>query len=53
MYDVDGKLLNGMKSMYVNGLVCVRLKRGESECFRMDSGVRPRMWEEKSDWSDM
>ena len=25
--------------MYVNGLECVRVK-GESECFRIDSGVR-------------
>ena len=40
MYDVGGKLLNGIKSMYVNILACVRVKRGESECFRIDSGVR-------------
>ena len=26
--------------MYVNTLVCVKLKRGEIECFRIDSGVR-------------
>ena len=31
------KLLNGM---YVNILVCVRVKGGESECFRINSGVR-------------
>ena len=31
---------NGMKSMYVNSLACVRVKGGESECFRVDSGVR-------------
>ena len=24
MYDVDGKLLNGFKSMFVNSLACVR-----------------------------
>ena len=24
MYDVGGKLLNGIKSMYVNSLVCVK-----------------------------
>ena len=30
MCDVDDKLLNGIKSMYVNSLVCVRAKRGES-----------------------
>ena len=26
MYDVGGKLLNGVKRMYVNNLVCVRVK---------------------------
>ena len=40
MYHVVGKLLNGIKSMYVNSLVCVRVKGCESECFRIDSGVR-------------
>ena len=30
MYDVGGKNLNGIKSIYVNSLACVRLKRGES-----------------------
>ena len=40
MYDVGGKLLNGIKSMYVNSLVCVRVKGGEIEGFRIDSGVR-------------
>ena len=40
MYDVGGKLLNGVISMYVNSLVCVRVKGCESECFRIDSGVR-------------
>ena len=40
MYDVGGKLLNGVISMYVNSLVCVRVKGGERECFRIDSGVR-------------
>ena len=39
MYDVGGKLLNGIKSMYVNSLACIRVKGGESECFRIDSGV--------------
>ena len=33
------KLLNGIKSMYTNSLVRVRVKGGESECFRIDSGV--------------
>ena len=40
MYDVVGKLLNGINSMYVNSLTCVRVKRGESEYFRIDSGMR-------------
>ena len=38
-YGVGRKLLNGINSMYVNSLACVRLKEGESECFRIDSGV--------------
>ena len=40
MYDVGGKLLNGIKSIYVNNLVCVKVKGGDSECFRINSGVR-------------
>ena len=40
MYDAGGKLLNGIKSMYVNSLPCVRVKGGESQCFKIDSGVR-------------
>ena len=40
MYDAGGKLLNGIKSMYVNSLGCVRVKGFESECFRINSGVR-------------
>ena len=32
--------MNGIKSMYVNSLASVRVKGGESECFRVDSGVR-------------
>ena len=40
MYDAGGKQLNGIKSMYVNSLACVRVKGGESEYFRTDSGVR-------------
>ena len=35
------KLLNSIKSMYVNSLVCVRIKGGESECLKINSGVRP------------
>ena len=37
---MGGKLLNGIKSIYVNSLACVRVERGESECFRINSGVR-------------
>ena len=37
---MGGKLLNGMKNIYVNSLDCVRVKGGESECFRIDCGVR-------------
>ena len=40
MYDVVGKLLSGIKSMYVGSLACVRVKGGVSERFRIDSGVR-------------
>ena len=38
MYDVRGKLLSGIKSMYVDSSACVRVKGGER--FRKDSGVR-------------
>ena len=31
MYDVGGKLLNGIRSMYVNGLTCVRVNGRELE----------------------
>ena len=40
MYDASGKLLNGIKSMYVNSLACVIVKGDEKECFRINSGVR-------------
>ena len=40
MYDVGNKLLNGIKSVYVCSLSYVRVKLCESECFRIDSGVR-------------
>ena len=46
--DVGGKLLNGIKSMYVNSLTCIRVKGGESECFMIDSGVR--QWCIMSPW---
>ena len=29
-YDVGGKLLNGIKNMYVDSSACVRVKGGES-----------------------
>ena len=35
-----GKLLDGVKSMYVDSLACVRVKQGVSEWFKIDSGVR-------------
>ena len=40
MVGVDGKLLNGIKSMYVNSLAFVRVKRGESVGFRIKRSVR-------------
>ena len=40
VYDVGGKLLNGIKSMYVNSLACVRIKGSERECSRINSSVR-------------
>ena len=40
MYDVGGKFLSVIKSMYVNSLACKRVKGGESECFRIKIGVR-------------
>ena len=39
MYDVGGKLLDGIKSMYVYSLACVRVKGVESKQFRIDSGM--------------
>ena len=39
MYDVGGKLLNRIKSMYVNSLTYVRVKGAKRECFRIDIGV--------------
>ena len=40
MYDVGGKLLNGIKSLFVNSLVCIRVKGGEGECFKINRDVR-------------
>ena len=39
MYDVGGKLLDGIKSIYVISLACVRVKSGESKCFRFESDI--------------
>ena len=39
MYDISGRLLSGIKRMHVDSLACVRVKQGESEWFRIDSGV--------------
>ena len=36
---MGGNLLSGIKGMNVDSLACVRIKRGESEWFRIDSGV--------------
>ena len=39
----EGKLLSGIRSMYVDSSACVvRIKGGESEWFGIDSGVRQR-----------
>ena len=40
MYDMGGKLLSGIKSIYFYCLACVRVKEDERECFRIDSAVR-------------
>ena len=42
MYNMGGKLLNSIKSMYVNSLACVKVKEGESECFRINNNMRER-----------
>ena len=35
MYDVGGKLLSNIKSMYVDSSECVRVKGGEIDQFRI------------------
>ena len=40
MYDLGKKVLNGIKNMYVNSLACIRMKAGEKESIRRNSGVR-------------
>ena len=44
MYDIGGKLLNRIKSIYVNSLAYVRVKRSESQCCRIDSGCIMFPW---------
>ena len=39
MYNMGSKLLNGIKSMYVNILAYLRAKGDETDCFRIDRGV--------------
>ena len=41
MYDVDGNLLNGVKSMYINNFACA-IVTGCKRVARTDSGVRQR-----------
>ena len=36
MYDVGGKLLSGIKSMYGDSSACVRVKGSKSEEFRIE-----------------
>ena len=36
----EGKLLGGIKSLYVDSSACIRVKVGMSEWFRIDGGVR-------------
>ena len=40
IHDVGDKLSNSIRSMYVNSLACFRVTDGESQCFRIDSGVQ-------------
>ena len=40
MYDVGDKLLNEIKSMYVDSSACFKVKGGDREWFRIHSGVR-------------
>ena len=38
MYDVGGKLLNRINNMYIDSQVCVRIKWGYGEWFRIVVG---------------
>ena len=44
MYDVGGKLLNGVTSVYVNTLAGFRVNGRECECFRIDNDVRQELF---------
>ena len=40
MYDLGGKLFSRNESMYIDSLSNIRIKMGEREWFRINSGVR-------------
>ena len=40
LYGVNGRLLNGIKSLYDESEACVRVNRTESEWFKIENGVR-------------
>ena len=42
VYDVGGNLFSDIKSIYINSLSCVRVKGGDSECFRINSCVKQK-----------
>ena len=42
MYDVSAKLLNGVKSIFINNIVCERVKEVERKLFRIESAERQR-----------
>ena len=42
--------MNGIKTMYVDSSACARVKGGESERFRIDSGVRQGCTSIMSPW---
>ena len=40
IYDVGSKLLNGIKSIHINSLACVRVKKRVIDCFGIEIGMR-------------
>ena len=40
IYNVGGKPLSGIKSMHINCLAYAKVKKGNSECFRIESGLK-------------